>query len=87
MQYVSAVALANLSGKAPSNTRNIQTRIRSSPSLRPLASPSMRLRSMLSSPPSMAGPLMTYFLPHPGHHKGIVQGLPQCRTCCSHQGR
>lgn len=32
MQYVSAVALANLSGKAPSTAPSTQTRIRSSPS-------------------------------------------------------
>lgn len=45
MQYVSAVALASLSGKAPSNALIIQLGTLSLPSSRPPASPSMRLRS------------------------------------------
>lgn len=49
MQYVSAVALASLSGKAPSNTFITQPRTQSSLSSRPPASPSTRLRLTPSS--------------------------------------
>ena len=49
MQYVSAVALASLSGKAPSKASLIQLRTQLSPSLRPLARRSMSLRLMPSS--------------------------------------
>ena len=56
MQYVSAVALASLSGKAPSTPAFIKPRTQLSPSSRPLANPSMRLKSTPFSLPSRAEP-------------------------------
>ncbi len=46
MQYVSAVALASLSGKAPSKALITQLKTLSLLSSRPLANPSMRSRLM-----------------------------------------
>ena len=48
MQYASALALASLSGKAPSNTSLIQARTLSVLSSRPLERTVMPLKSMLS---------------------------------------
>ena len=60
MQYVSALALASLSGKAPSTSPFTKPRNPLSPSSMPLASPSMRHKSMQSSPHSTAATLMKW---------------------------
>lgn len=52
MQYVAALALASLSGNAPSTSKLTQPRTPSSPSSKPPASLLMTHRSMPSSPPS-----------------------------------
>lgn len=58
MQYVSALALASLSGKAPSTSPFTKPRTPLSPSSRLPASPSMRHRSMQSLPHSTAATSM-----------------------------
>ena len=53
MQYASALALASLSGKAPSTCIFTQPRIRLPPFSKPLANQSMTPKSTQSSPHSM----------------------------------
>lgn len=48
MQYISALALSNLSGKAPSTNDLTQQKSPLSPSLRLLVSPSMRNKLIMS---------------------------------------
>jgi hypothetical protein len=50
MQYVSALALASLSGKPASKSKIIKQKIPSPPFLKPLENQSMMPKSMLSLP-------------------------------------
>ena len=79
MQYASAVALASLSGKAPSNSTLIQPRTPSPLFSRPLESPSMMLKSMQSLSPLTIEKLRTYSIIYPGHQQRSEQS--QCRSC------
>ena len=86
MQYVSAVALAGLSGKAPSTSQFTQPRSQSSPSSMPLASPSIWLRSLPSLTPSRAE-LSTMYLPlHSGHQQRFVESLCWIFSCSRQEG-
>ena len=60
MQYASALALASLSGKAPSNTSIIQAKTLSQLSSKPLERTAMTLKSMPFSSQSATEKSMKY---------------------------
>ena len=93
MQYASALALASLSGKAPSNTSLIQAKTQSVLSSRPLEKTAMLLKSMLSWSQSAIEKLMKYIILNKGHQQRIEQSLcwPSCWrstcSCCQERGQ